>query len=235
MRKKSKGAVCVNQFRELQSAPEDFSRRHFLELATTGLGLVTFGLDANPASALAHPTQQPCPKVISLFWSITGARISEFRCEQCFCVEEPDFLITYSLRGQVRKVGTPCDETQNLVPDGSLFTATLNQVLRRRGPYGRPVGRHEGRFNVFDPAGTLIVNGTMQGSDGVDPRAGLICDAFPYQFGTLRGTGAPRSPLQDCTIWAMYLGLLGVEAPCSDPYTSWDARIPGVIECPCRR
>lgn len=222
-------------FSHTEDAPGELSRRHFLELATVGAGLTTLGWGLHPASAVADPAQRACPNVISLYWSITGARISGFRCEQCFCGETPHFLVAYTLTGPIRKVGTPCDETENLVPEGSVLRATLDQVLRRLGPYGRPIGRHEGRFELFNPAGDLLATGTMQGTDGVDPRAELICAEFPLQFGTLRGTGAPRTPLQDCTIWATYLGLLGVEVPCLEPYTGWDARIPGVIECLCRR
>ncbi|MBI3949529.1 MAG: twin-arginine translocation signal domain-containing protein [Acidobacteria bacterium] len=230
-----------NWLRQLRDAfgskesSNELTRRQFLELATIGAGLATFGLGLSSANAFTSPTQEGCPRVISLFWSVVGARIGGFRCEPCFCLEEQNFLITYSLRGLIQRVGTPCDETPNFVPEGSLFTATLNQVLRRTGPHGRPVGRHEGRFELFNPAGDLLANGTMQGMDGVDPRAELICAEFPLQFGTMQGTGAPRTSLQDCTIWAMYLGLLGVEVPCFEPYTSWDARIPGVIECRCRR
>jgi len=61
----------------------EVTRRHFLEMATVGAGLATIGSSLNPAITLIDPTQQPCLNVVSLFWSITGARISGFRCEPC--------------------------------------------------------------------------------------------------------------------------------------------------------
>lgn len=145
-----------------------------------------------------------------------------------------------------------CDELANLIPGGSTLVVDLTYHIRRNGPCktsafpnGTPVGTHEGKFTIKNPAGGIIASGKMKGTNGLETH--VIDDecCSPYHDegcmeGIIKVPVAGTNTTNACKLTATYSSTLNFEPfvsdVCSKSYweRTWYLNIDGIVQCPCK-
>lgn len=150
-----------------------------------------------------------------------------------------DCILRIQWNFNIISVDPQCDETETIVPDGSVLKVDLKYHIRRNGPCRTPVGTHEGQFKIFNPAGGLIGSGKMRGTNGLDSDFGdERCCAWPNDEGAMDGTITVPSSGR-CNLIATYESEIlrpGQEDVCNKEFwKNLELRIEGVLLCRCPR
>ena len=118
----------------------------------------------------------------------------------------------------------------------------LTYHIRQVGPClaaQKPVGTHEGKFKIFNPAGALIGIGRMKGTNGLETHAiSGECCAWPHDEGCMEGN--VKCPEGICKLIATYASDPDASSTPTDlcnvqeNWWYWIANIDGILLCPCK-
>lgn len=158
---------------------------------------------------------------------------SEVECDRCEC----DDALTYHLQQRFRALlkEVRCDESQEVIPSGSVLEGRVDRWLRVPGPCGTWVGYHRGSFSI-EADGAVIIEGEISGTDGFDSQSEEPCCFPDLQEGVLIGKGLEK--LEGCEFVASCTGVVPIdnkeEPPC-DPrqWRGWEFSLAGMLACPC--
>ncbi len=154
-----------------------------------------------------------------------------------------DCIIRMQWKEKINSKETVYDESaqKNAIPNGSVIYFDLIYHIRHIGPCQKPVGTHSGTFKIINPAGSVIVRGSMKGTNGFETHilTGESCK-WPHDEGLLVGKFVKTDdPYYLCQLTATYASYLTppttVTDVCKKEYwTNWDLRIDGLIQCDCK-
>lgn len=160
-------------------------------------------------------------------------RLSNKRCDDC--------IMRMQWKLTIQTKDTLCDETRELIPDGSTLAADLTYHIRRFGPCGTPVGTHEGKFTITDTAGNVIATGKMKGTNGLETHGEPpeCCEEF-HDEGCLDGKILIKSPTGKgkCKLIATYSSFINPSTSdvCNrDYWKNLQLFIDGIVQCNCPR
>lgn len=190
-------------------------------------------LNITLAQQITCPPQKICKKSLAL--AKRGFAVEPYCFEKydCLPVKDCDDCIMHmKWKVELNSEDSDCDETDDVIPDGSILDADLTYHIRRTGPAEgceAQIGTHEGRFTIKSPTGVIIATGILNGTNGG------CCNTAHYDKGSLNGT--IRVPgLAGCKLIATYESEFFTEAydACSYEYwKNWSLNIDGVVQCNC--
>lgn len=214
-------------------------------LLAAGLGGLLSSTEASAAPAEA-PGAAPAPcRRLTVLSKHARTIDSSLQCSVCECHDHRVFTVNQKLLARLFQAD--CDETQNLIPDGSQLLVKLVRKFRLPGPCQTWVGYHGGTFEIravssANAPGPIIFRGNLNGTDGLNSEVDGERCCWPLRDeGALVGRGSAR-PTANCTITASYKSELALppgvvpspELLCNPEFwRSWTLSLVGIIDCPC--
>jgi hypothetical protein len=216
-------------------ANEGMMRRDWLKNALMGgVGLGLFGIPMPSLASIIPSTA--CPRITRVSKNLT-ANVVAYKCTPCDCTKTKGYLITLEFSGPLTS-NTACDESVPIIPDKSIAKGILKFALRSgicpKTEKAHLFGCHEGKLDLYTPAGAQILTSALEGTYGFDPRASLDARCcWPNAQGTLKGTGLDK--LKSCTICTTYYLPIpfNLSDPCKSNFKSFAMQLDGTIMCPC--
>lgn len=197
---------------------------------------------SSPLVSAAPGQKNKCPD-LKVFAKRATNTTADVQCETCTCNDATVVTVTQRLTSTLSSI-SPCDETKDLIPDGSLFQASLIRRFRFRTPPEQcPVGCHDGKFQIQlkSSSGSLATafTGTMTGTDGLNVGGQEpSCCARQRDEGAIRGKGK-GGPFRGCTLKAAYTSFLDADVNpqticLPETWRAWTLNLLGILACPCK-